>query len=280
VRPDELRFDLSGIGLRVSGLTAEQADALHAEWSGFRVETLREAFLDLAVEVGGEPVRGETPFAGTFEGSFDASRALYRIPEGEVRVDAQGAATLRLAPAAPNVQLYALINLASAAVGWRLPARDGAALHAAGLVHRGRAFLLVGPSGSGKSTWAGLGKAAGARLLSEDTVFVDGAGAGAQALSMPFRHDRENPPTPGRWPLGGILFPSWGSAARIEPASPLRARASLTANFLFVAKDLDSDPRPSRVIDRLLSQVPCRTLVFARDASFLELLESLLPGRP
>lgn len=275
---EELHFDLSGIPLRVTGLSGPQAEALVEEWSSFRREDRSEPFLDITVRVAGDPAHAGTAFAETFESTFEATAASYRIPEGEVRVDAVGAAAARLAPAPTNVQLCAFINLASAALGWRLPSRGGAALHAAGLVHRGHAFILVGPSGSGKSTWAGQGKSAGARMLSEDVIFIDDTAKRPVALSVPFRHDRWGSLGPGRWPLAGILLPGWGSAARLDPVGSLRARASLTANFLYVPKDLESDPRPGLVIDRLLSEVPTRTLVFARDSSFLPLLESLLPG--
>ena len=168
-----------------------------------------------------------------------------------------------------------MANLLRASLAWALPGRGGALLHAAGIALDGRAFVLVGPSGSGKTTWARVAGEAGAVVLSDDLVMVDGIGPRLEALGAPFRSTLRLPLAAGRWPLAAILFPRHGARPSFEPCSALLAKARVTANLTFIADAVERDERVAGVIERLTSQVACADLAFAPDPSFLNLLRRL-----
>ncbi|MBK7199692.1 hypothetical protein [Candidatus Amarolinea dominans] len=62
-----------------------------------------------------------------------------------------------------------------------------AVLHAAGLIHNGRAVLLTGHSGAGKSTLAFACLRAGFQLLAEDVIYLDETSSPLQAWGAPWR---------------------------------------------------------------------------------------------
>jgi hypothetical protein len=103
----------------------------------------------------------------------------------------------------------------------------GFALHAAGVLREGRAFLFAGPSGAGKSTLTRLARPA-ASLGDDFGLFVrDGDGWAAPAL--PFDNaERIDPDTPqGLFPLAGIWRLEQASHTRVERLPPALAVASL-----------------------------------------------------
>ena len=265
-------FDLSGLRLSLRGLPDPLGLRIEEDWAPFLARGTEDLFLDVEVEA---EVEGDDP--GPFDpksmtAAFDASTARYHMKEGSAEVPLGGPARVRLLRSTGEKQYFALVNLVCAALAWRLPSRGGALLHAAGIVLEGRAFVLVGPEGSGKTTWAALARSAGARVLSDDIVLVEAGPGGAQALGSPFRAREFGPMRPGRWPLAAILFIAHGSASALAPVPHLLARARLTANLPFVAEAMGSDERSAKVVDSLVAAVPVRTLTFARDPSFLDLL--------
>ena len=275
-RTNELHFDLSGISLRLRGVPDDCRRLLESSWAEFFVSTPSEVFLDVEVRVSGSPAVSGNPLAvERVRGSDDDPTGRFRMPEGELEVSREGKASIVLAEGAARTRFYALLNLLLAALGWCLPSRRATVLHGAGVVLDGSAFALVGPAGAGKSTWAELAKSRGALYLSDDVVFLDASGETVVLLSVPIRANHPRPLGPGRWPLSAMLFPEHGDAPRLDPVDGLRARARLVANLLYAASSLDTDPRVGEVVDRILSRVRLRTLTFAQEPSFVELLRQL-----
>lgn len=275
--PGDLAFDLSGVGVRVTGLSAVLAERLASDWGPFHGERAEPAFLVVDVEV----AAGGRPPAGPFDpksilGHVGAGGARYEMPDGTIAVGEDGHARAVLAAGEGARAFYAFMNLVRAALAWRMLARGGALLHAAGVVLDGRAFVLAGPAGSGKTTWAALGEAAGATVLSDDLVLLDGARGRAEALGAPFRSTHPRTAPPGRWPLAAILFPARGAPPRLDPVKELEARAQLLANLPFVAEGLESDARVERVVESLVTGVPVQRLTFAPDPGFVDLLRGPL----
>jgi len=270
-----ISFDLSGVPLRIRGLSRPFEGRLAGEWSFFRAEPLAEPFLDLDVtsEEAPAPAGRFDPKAMRSDLSHD--RAFFGMPEGSAAVDSNGRATVRLSTAVEGERTwFAFMNLLRAALAWRLPSRGGALLHAAGIVLEGRAFVLAGAQDSGKSTFAALAESSGARVLSDDLVLLDSEGPTVDALGAPFRSTHPGTSSPGRWPVAALLFPVHGTSARLTALPRIVARARIAANLPFVADALGTDPRIAALIDRLVEAVPVRELTFARDPSFVEPLRT------
>ncbi len=88
-------------------------------------------------------------------------------------------------------------------------------LHAAGVVHDGRAFVFAGKSGAGKSTLA--------RCFTEDALLGDEMMCiDAQCLvhRAPFTGERLPPAVPLAAPLGAVVLIVQGPALSIVPARP------------------------------------------------------------
>ena len=86
----DLEFDLSGVGVRLSGLPEAISSLLESSWHGFATERATSRVLDIRVEA--RPVE---PFSGTFDpkamrAEISPENARYEMPEGTVEVDARG----------------------------------------------------------------------------------------------------------------------------------------------------------------------------------------------
>jgi hypothetical protein len=267
-------FDLSGIPVRLEGLSDALAARWSAEWAPFVAPAADSPFLrfDVRYDDREPPETGWDPKGMSFR--LDGGHAVYALAEGEAVVDATGSSRVTLGRGLGEREWYAAANLMRASLAWCLPRRPGALIHAAGLVVGERAFLLVGSEGSGKSTWARLGESAGERVVSDDLVLVDGAGSRLELVDAPFHSTHRVEHRPGRWPLAGILFPVHGTTPARRPAPALIARARVAANLPFVSDVLGADQRLERLLDRILAEVPLDELIFGLEASFIDLLRS------
>ncbi len=270
-----LEFDLSGLRVKIRGGPPGIARALVQRWSRFDGSAEGEPFLDVEVGVAGAPLTSAAAMDKGMRSTLGLTSARFEIEEGAVEVRADGTASASLAPGPEERQYWGLVNLLCAAAAWRLPSRRGCVLHAACAVLDGRAFVLVGPEGAGKTTWATLAARAGASVLSDDVVLLDGASGRPEALSAPFRDDALAPVGPGRWRVSAILLPRHGLEPRLERVTRLAAEARLAANLLYVAPLLESDPRVGDTMEALASAVPVWSLTFARDARFVQEIRRL-----
>ncbi len=258
---------MSGMIVRLRGADAALATAIGSRWAAFGSHA-RPAWLDVTIVEGRGPFGGGPPLAATLVDEGEPLR--YETPEGRIAVDRSGAAELVLAAGPAAERLYTVVNLVLAALASTAPVHGALVLHAAGIVVRGRGFVLLGPSGSGKSTWCALAAGA-AEPISDDLVGVDAGGSTIDVLALPFRR---TPPQagPGRWPLGALLLPAHGSTPRVDPVDPRIAQAMVVANLPHVPPSGRIAGRVPALIDRILHGVPVQRLTFARDARFLDLL--------
>jgi hypothetical protein len=111
-------------------------------------------------------------------------------------------------------------------------------------------------------------------VLSDDIVLVEGGEAGVEALGSPLRSTHRSDYRPGRWPVAAILFPRHGPRPAWTRCDPLRARARIAANLPFVQTAIEWDERVAAVVERLATEVSCKELTFALDASFVEFLRA------
>ena len=268
-----LRFDLSGLPVRLSGLPARLARDLAAKWTAFGVSAAETGpFLDVVVRAAA-PREDSAPFTGKRTRSVvSREAAIFRMDEGEARVPPSGTVEVDLVATTEGKQLYALINLIMMACAWRLPARGGLLLHAAGIAIDGRAFVLVGAEGAGKTTWARWAERAGAIVLSDDVVLLDRAGDRVWALSSPFRAPEIVALAPGRWPLAALLGAHHAKVPALREEPAMRTRARLTANVPYAVDGLAEHDALARAIEGIVAQVPSRVLEFGLDGAFVPLL--------
>jgi hypothetical protein len=267
-------LSFSGIVLNIEGMARPVAERMLRDWRSFVIDDETEPFLTVEVSALDGDAEPRPFLPKDMASEFLPGQARFSMNGGEIRVDDTGRADLRLARGLGTNEYHTLMNLLRAGLAWRLPARGAALLHAAGIVVDGRAFLLVGAEGSGKSTWALLGEQAGATVLSDDLVLVDGGAGPLEALGSPLRSTHRADYRPGRWPVAAILFPRHGERPAWRRCPGLETRARLAANLPFVCSAPDRDSRVFDVVERLATAVPCRELTFGLDPTFVELLRS------
>ena len=273
---ESIDVDISGLGLRFEGLTAALASELSRQWPLYLRDGGSPPSLVIRVE---DDERTMTPGPHMegglrIESAPDAVR--FHADEGHLRQDLPGArAVVRLALGDDGRRFWGLVNLTLAAVGWRLLARGGGAVHAAGIVIGSSAYLLVGPSGCGKSTWARTAAEAGLPVLSDDCVLVDSADGRLVALGSPFRSTELPSPGAGRWPVGAILLPEHAASPALAPVSRLLLEARIAANLLYSMSAWDTHAEATSAAAAIASGAPARVLSFRPDASWIPVVAAL-----
>lgn len=272
-----IALDLSGVGVVIRGLDRVVARRLEARYGPFLAGEAAEPMLRIRVSRGGEAPVTEAFGAKRMRGRFAGERAVFTMPEGRIEVRRDGSADALLAPLDAETCLFTVVNLLLAGLAFVGPARGIVALHAAGVILDGRAFLLVGAAGAGKSTFASVCAGQGATVLSDDVVLLDASTDRFDALATPFRQDPARPAPPGRAPVAAILLPQHAPEPSLHAVSRIVARARLVANLPFVNERYGRDAALDRVVERLATRGCIRELRFGPDAGFVPLLRSL-PG--
>ena len=274
----DLTFNISGVPVVLSHLSPSLVRQFRSNWKEFLSTIDHPARLRVRVSASSETVPSGQ-FASELTVKLNQDNARFTLPEGHIELDETGLARMTLASGGVASQYHAVVNLLCAAMAWILPSDGTVLLHAAGVVLEERAFVMVGPSGSGKTTWATLAKQAGAMFLSDDLLFVDASGPGAEVLSTPFRANHPRPHGPARWPLAAILLPVHGSPSSLAPANRLEVISRLTANLPFMSQAFARNRRLEPLIEHLADSVQAFHLTFSKDRRFLEWLQRLAaPG--
>ncbi len=268
------RFGFSGLGVALAGVPPEIAARLDDLWEGYAGDGDPPPLVDATIAEAGRPMTPGRAMVPGMRSSIGPGAARFDQDEGAVTVAADGRTEIVLAAGPAPRRAFAVVNLVLAALGWRLPDRSGAALHAASVVLDGRAFVLVGPEGAGKTTWCRAARDGGAEVLSDDVTILVASRGGFDALATPFRHEPFPRPRPGRHPVAALLLPRHGAEPRLEPAPSLAVEARLAAHLLYVGSGMAGDPRVAPLLDAL-SRAASRTLTFAPDPGFVPLLRAL-----
>lgn len=273
---EAIDVDISGLALRFEGMTHALATELKRRWPEYvRPEGVTPALV-IRVE---DDDRSMTPsrfMAGALHIEASPDAVHFRGDEGRIVQDVPGArAVARLALGDDGRRFWGLVNLACAAVGWRLLARGGGAVHSAGVLVGGKAYLLVGPSGCGKTTWARTAAEAGLPVLSDDCVLVDSSEGRLMALGSPFRSSDFPSPGPGRWPVAAILIPKAAEASSLAPINRLMVEARISANLLFSTAAWEAHPIAARAVEAIAAGAPARILAFRPDASWIDLVATI-----
>jgi hypothetical protein len=211
----------------------------------------------------------------------DDTGATLDLRDGAVRLDVGGyriegdlnAGRLRLsAPPLPTVLSPAAFRLLCAVVVLRA---GGVMLHAAGVVHGGRAHVFCGPSGSGKTTVARL---AGSRpVLSDESVALCPGAGGYRACATPFFGEAGPVATQtgGDAPLAALLFLE---KSRRFAHRPLPRREAVQRAFaqVFLPKGVPAIAAAMLAnLDAITAAVPCFALEFAARGELWSYLDAV-----
>ena len=224
--------------LRLDGLEAELATRLERRWGPF-LEVSSAAEPSATIEVGSgdgsallppprpaERYRIE-PLPGSRRGI-----ASYGFMAAE-RDHGAGAWELGLAPGSPEPAERRVENGVRFITACLALDSGGLALHAAGVLVAGRAFLLAGPSRAGKST--AVVHSRPAESLGDDFGVLVPHNGGWHVLAVPFDNAEriESRALRGSFPLGRVLRVLQAERTWIEELSPLAAAATLAAVAAF-----------------------------------------------
>jgi hypothetical protein len=151
----------------------------------------------------------------------------------------------------------------------------GLALHAAGVLVAGRAFLLAGPSRAGKST--AVVRSRPAESLGDDFGVLVPHGGGWHVAAVPFDNAERIEPRArrGSFPLGRVLRVQQAERTWIEELSPLAAAASLASVAAFPWAVPAMGAALAERVERLAAGGSFAHLHFALDADLWTLLAAV-----
>ena len=232
--PAERTLAIGRFPIRIVGLARELAEGLDRRWGGFLArEPWAEPRLTLALRKGGagfwlaaprpgEPYRIESTGHPGEDVVASYHFALGPEPGG-------GSWRVGITPGADEPAPRILDNVLRVVVARLAVAEGGFALHAAGVLHEGRAYLFAGPSRAGKST---VSRAlAPAVSMGDDFALVLPERGAWSAPALPFDNSERAPEEPprGLYPVACIFRLFQANATRIEAPPAGRTTSSLLA---------------------------------------------------
>jgi hypothetical protein len=159
-----------------------------------------------------------------------------------------------------------------------LARRRGLLAHAAGMVHRGRAYLFAGASGAGKSTFSELlVQARLGRVLSDERMIVRQVKGEMIAFGTPWA-GTAGIARDGSAPLAGIFFLRHGKENRIEGLDAGAAADRLLPMASIPWYDPDAAAPIIAFAKRLFARVPAWEFRFTPDFAAVGLMRSFLKG--
>jgi hypothetical protein len=161
---------------------------------------------------------------------------------------------------------YALDSLLRILLTAVLLPRRGFLLHAASVVHDGRAYIFAGRSGAGKSTVASLSPA-GTVLTDEISLlrFSDGCW---QAHGTPFWGEFRAAGMNRHFPIAGIYFLAQDRQDRFEPLAAKQILRALLPCVLFFSTEKRANESLLCTLLDLVGRVPAYRLHFRRSSDF------------
>lgn len=148
----------------------------------------------------------------------------------------------------------------------------GLAIHGAGVLQQGKAYVLAGPSRSGKTTAVGL--SAPSTSLGDDFALLLPGEGGWRTAAVPFDNSEEAPADPpkGSFPVAGVWRLHQASRARVEALSHARATASMMGCAAFLWAMPDMAHQVLEHVKRFVAESRFLHLYFRKDPDFWKLL--------
>jgi hypothetical protein len=253
---------------RIEGLDEGLRGALERRWGGFlRRATPGPARATVSLVEGGAahwlaaPRRGEVYRIEAVDGIIASYH--FAIAAGEPPGSWRLAVTRT-----PDEPLERIVDNALRLVTALVAVEEGGfAMHAAGVLREGRAFLFAGPSRAGKSTVVRL--LAPARAIGDDFALVVPGERGWCAPALPFDNSERAPADPpeGTFPVAGIwrLHRDRQTGSRRPPAG--RAVASLMSCVAFPWIAPERAAALLAQVERFVREGRFRHLHFTREAN-------------
>jgi hypothetical protein len=150
-------------------------------------------------------------------------------------------------------------------------------LHSAGILDKGRCFLLFGPSGAGKST--ATANSLPRPMLSDDMVLIDVSMQPPLAHAVPFFGLFPSAlKARGGRPIAAAARLRKDPEDRLRRLSRARAAVSLSASVPFVHEFGFSRDRLTDLIERFVAAVPVYDLHLTNSGRFWSLLDDIPPA--
>lgn len=167
---------------------------------------------------------------------------------------------------------YGLDSLIRILLSVVLASQRGFLLHAATVVHGGRAYVFTGKSGAGKSTIASLSPS-GSVLTDEISLLrlIDG---GWHGFGTPFWGEFRAEGANIKMPVAGLYALIQSTENRIERLSASDALRSMLPNILFFSREAALTKQLLCLLSEFISSVPCYRLFFRKDPDFWKVVSA------
>jgi hypothetical protein len=156
--------------------------------------------------------------------------------------------------------------------------RGSLLLHSSGLVRRDGVWLFIGPGGAGKTTIATELNGGGTPLSVDRTVISFEETGGPIVHSTPFSDTARILKGPLSGPIAGICRIEKAAEHGVRRLTSFEATRELFEQVFAFSRDNKRVERTMAAIGRLVEEIPCFNLRFAKDDGFWPLLEIATRG--
>ncbi len=263
--------------IRFEGLSEALASAIDARWGGFASTSAARSprLIVRAVRSDDGPWLRRWSAGERYRLEADASGGPLIVRSYHFALSPEVSGSWRLAICGQDREPIGRVldNAARYLVARIALEAGGLALHGAGVLRGGRAWIFAGVSGAGKSTAAGV--SSGTTPLGDDFAVVLPEGVGWATHAVPFDNTEKAPDAPvrGLVPLAGVLRLFKAPTHRIEQPAGVIAQASLMSCAAFPWALPDLAERAEDAVARISASGAFRHLHFAQDAGFWSLLD-------
>ncbi len=261
----QLSISIAGLGVTIECNDQLVIDGLRDQWAAFNHHSPKIDFTArVQVDAAREPAPPDRPLI------FQKDRVEFTALSYAGSIDArQGVGSLSISNQQPIDDVRYFLRVVYALLAFR---SGGLMLHAAGIVHAGRAYLFFGPSGSGKSTTV---KCSPDNLaLNDDLVILMPRAAHWEVYATPFWNEPQLRPNAAQHsPLAGLYRLIQDRSVYLEPIQAAQAAAEVLASTPITPLNSGHAATLLQRIEIIVRKYPVHRLHFLPDASFWTVIE-------
>jgi hypothetical protein len=261
----QLSLSIAGLGVAIECNDQHVIDGLSDQWAAFNHHAPKIDFIvRVQVDATREPAAPDRPLI------FQTDRVEFTSSGYAGSIDAQqSVGSLSISNRQPIDDVRYFLRVVYALLAFR---SGGLMLHAAGIVHTGRAYLFFGPSGSGKSTTV---KCSPDNLaLNDDLVILMPGPAHWEVFATPFWNEPQQRPNAAQHaPLAGLYRLIQDRSVYLEPIQAAQAAAEVLASTPITPLNSGYAASLLQRIEVIVQKYPVHRLHFLPDASFWDVIE-------